>query len=79
MRSVILAVTAAIGIALLGTSGVSAAPANGIVLDRSAAVIDQAAPQEVGYRYRGYGYRYRGYGYRGYGYRSYGYGYRRYY
>jgi hypothetical protein len=54
MRALVLAGAAAIGIALLGTSGASAAPANGIVIDRSAAVIDQAAPQEVGWRWRGW-------------------------
>jgi len=80
MRSLILATTAAIGIGLLGVSGASAAPANGVVIDKAVAA-DQLAAQDVGYRYRyrGYGYRgygYRGYGYRGYGYRGYGYGYR---
>ena len=52
MRALVLAGAAAIGIGLLGTSGASAAPANGIVIDRSAAVIDQAAPQEVGWHGR---------------------------
>jgi hypothetical protein len=71
MRSLILATTAAIGIGLLGVSGASAAPANGFVIDKAAAA-DQAAPQDVGYRYRyrrygGYGYGYR-HGYRRYGY-----------
>ena len=68
MRSLILATPAAIGIGLLGMSGASAAPANGVVIDKAAAA-DQLAPQDVGYRYRRYGYR-------GYGYRGYGYGYR---
>jgi hypothetical protein len=48
MKSLILAGATAVGLALLGTAGASAAPANGIVIDRSAAVIDQAVPQEVG-------------------------------
>jgi hypothetical protein len=52
MRALVLAAAAAVGIGLLGTSGGSAAPANGIVIDRSAAVIDQAAPQEVGWHRR---------------------------
>jgi hypothetical protein len=52
MRALVLAGAAAIGIGLLGTSGVSAAPANGIAIDRSAAVIDQATPQEVGWHGR---------------------------
>jgi hypothetical protein len=47
MRALVLAGAAVIGIGLLGTSGASAAPANGIVIDRSAAVIDQSALQEV--------------------------------
>jgi hypothetical protein len=60
MRSLILATTAAIGIGLLGMSGASATPANGVAIDKAVAA-DQLAPQEVGYRYRyrGYGYRYR--------------------
>jgi hypothetical protein len=49
MRLFVLATAIALGIGLLGTSGASAAPANGIMIDRSAAVLDQALTQEVGH------------------------------
>jgi hypothetical protein len=69
MRTIILATTAAIGIGLLGLSGASATPANGVAIGKLVAA-DQLAAQEVGYRYG-----YRRYGYGGY---RYGYRYRRY-
>ena len=49
MRAILLAGAAAIGIGLLGTSGASAGPINGAVIDRSAAVIDQPMTQQVGW------------------------------
>jgi len=52
MRAILLAGVAALGIGLLGTSGASAAPANGIVIDRSAAVVDQSVTQQVGWHGR---------------------------
>jgi len=52
MRAIVLAGAAAIGFGLLGTPGASAAPVNGIAIDRSAAAIDQAMTQEVGWHGR---------------------------
>jgi hypothetical protein len=52
MKALVLAAATAIGIGLFGASGVSAAPANGIVIDKSVAALDQVAPQEVGWRWR---------------------------
>jgi hypothetical protein len=49
MRLLVLATATALGVGLLGTSGASAAPANGIIIDRSATVLDQAVMQEVGH------------------------------
>jgi hypothetical protein len=73
MKSLLLATAAVVGLGLLGTSGASAAPANGIAIDKSAAAIQQMAPQEVGYyghgRYRSHyrwGSRHWRYGSRGY-------------
>jgi len=51
MRAILLAGAAALGIGLLGASGASAAPANGIAIDRSAAVVDQSV-QQVGFHGR---------------------------
>ena len=48
MRLLVLATATALSVGLLGTSGASAAPANGIMIDQSAAVLDQAVVQEVG-------------------------------
>jgi len=48
MRLLVLATATALSIGLLGTSGTSAAPANGAMIDRSAAVLDEAVTQEVG-------------------------------
>ena len=48
MRLLVLATATALGVGLLGASGASAAPANGIMIDQSAAVLDQAVMQEVG-------------------------------
>jgi hypothetical protein len=52
MRGIVFAGATAIAVSLLGTVGASAAPANGIAIDRSAAVIDQATTQEVGFHGR---------------------------
>jgi hypothetical protein len=49
MRLLVLATATALGVGLLGTSGASAAPANGVIIDQSAAVLDQAVVQEVGH------------------------------
>jgi hypothetical protein len=49
MRLLVLATATALSVGLLGASGASAAPANGVIIDRSAAVLDQAVVQEVGH------------------------------
>jgi len=45
---VVIATATALSVGLLGTSGASAAPANGVMIDQSAAVLDQAVMQDVG-------------------------------
>jgi hypothetical protein len=49
MRALVLATTVAMGIGLLGVSGASAAPANGIVIGQAASV--EPLTQQVWYRW----------------------------
>jgi hypothetical protein len=48
MRLLVLATATAFSVGLLSSSGASAAPANGVMIDQSAAILDQAVMQEVG-------------------------------
>jgi hypothetical protein len=48
MKLLVLATATALSVGLLGTSAASAAPANGVMIDQSVAVLDQAVVQEVG-------------------------------
>jgi hypothetical protein len=63
MRSLILAIAAAVGIGLLGVSGASATPANGAVIGK--AVASDQLVQDVRWRGRGWGGRHWGGHWRG--------------
>ena len=51
MKRVVLVTATALSVGLVAASGASAAPANGVIIDQSAAVLDQAVVQEVGARH----------------------------
>ena len=77
MRRILMATLVAAGIGVIGTSGATAAPVNGVAIDR-AATANQLTEPVVYYHRHYYHHHYGHYGYRHHYYRHGYYGYHRY-